>query len=424
MELLKSISIMWSMLHALVLFILLFVPRYDKKKTMTIILFTVVPLVVVNFLIFMFIGLEKYGMLMVLTLTVPFCIVFWFLSKYRGGRYFFTFCMVNTVVVEIIYLTSILNFYIAPDRYIFTFLIRILIFPVIEFVMYKKFRPMFLQVKKKVNKGWGMFSLIGVLSYAAIILLVNYPTYITTRTENIAVLAIMFILIPLIYVDIIITLYRQQNVQEVIAQENILKMQVSNLAVRMDEIAEVDEKFRVERHNFRHKLKTIASLIKTEQYDECLNLLAEYVEPLDKTKIKRYCQHAVLDAVLASYIKKAKGNDIKIDVGLSFPDVIPVNEAELATAIANALENAINACEKLAPENRFIQIKVIDHPAFVIRIINSFEGSVEFDDEDIPINNSNEHGFGTRYIAAFCQKYNGFYEFRADNGMFSLDLNF
>ena len=43
-------------------------------------------------------------------------------------------------------------------------------------------------------------------------------------------------------------------------------------------------------------------------------------------------------------------------MGFAFPDTIPVNETELATAIANALENAINACEALPAEKRYISL--------------------------------------------------------------------
>lgn len=211
---------------------------------------------------------------------------------------------------------------------------------------------------------------------------------------------------------------------EMTQQENILKLQVSNLASRMDELSAADDKFRVERHNFRHKLKTLASLIKSEQYDECLTLLGEYEEALDKTKVKRYCQHTVLDAVLSSYIRKAQDKGIEVKMGFAFPDIISMSETELATAIANALENAINACEKVAPGKRYIDIKVLNRPRFIIQIANSYVGDIEFGENDIPVNHEKDHGFGTRFIAAFCQKNGGFYQFQTDGERFTLYLNF
>lgn len=424
MEILKDISVVWSLIHTLVMFLLLFESRYSRKKTITLTVATMAPLILINFLLFILVGFEKYGTLMLATLSLPSCVVFYVLSKYRDGRFFFTFCMVDTTVLEILYITNILNHYLTPDTYIVMFAVRMLAYPIIEVLVYKKLRPIFLEVQKQVKQGWGALAVIGVSFYLAITLLMTYPSPIVERPEYIPVISIMFVLMPVIYLHIISTLRRQQSIYEMTEQETILKMQVSNLSSRMDEFVVSDERFRIERHNFRHKLKTIAGMIKKEQYDDCLKLLAEYEEALDKTRVKRYCQHMVLDAMLFSYISKAQDKGIHLDMGFAFPDVIPVNEAELATAIANALENAINACEQLEPENRFIEIKVINHPRFMLRITNSYQGEVEFDDDGIPVNHQSDHGFGTRYIAAFCNKNGGFYQFDADGEKFTLMLNF
>lgn len=424
MEILKDISIIWSLVHTLVMFLFLFQSRYTRKKTLTVTIATMAPLILINFVLFLLLGIDKYGTLMLLTLSLPSCIVFWFLAKYRDGRFFFTFCMVDTMVLEIVYISTILNHYLTPDSYLVLFFIRLISYPLIELFAYKKLRPMFLEVQKQVKRGWGVFALIGALFYLAITLLTTHPTSVVERPSQLPALIILFVLMPVIYIHIIMTLRRQQSLHEMTEMENILKMQMSGFTTRMDELAAADERFRVERHNFRHKLKTIAGLIKQEQYDECLNLLEEFDEPLDKTKVKRYCQHTVLDAMLSSYIARAESKGIRLDTGFAFPDNMPVNESELAIAIANALENAIDACERLEGEKRYIEIKAISYPRFMMRIANGYEGKVEFDEAGIPVNHHQDHGFGTRYIAAFCDKNGGYYQFEADGERFTLMLNF
>lgn len=421
---LREISLFWSMIHALVLFFLLFESRYPKKKTMVISFATMIPLIAANTLFAFIYDADTMGMALLVTLSLPSLIVFWILAKNRDGRFLFTFCLVDTVVLEIIYITQILNYYITPDSYIFMFVVRLIAFPLLEWFVYRKLRTEFLNVQKHTNKGWGIFAVIGALFYVLMSLSMSYPCAVTERPEYLPAVGLLLVLIPVIYIHIISTLHRQQNMHEITQQENILKLQVSNLTSRMDELSAADDKFRVERHNFRHKMKTLASLIKTEQYGECMNLLAEYEEALDKTKVKRYCQHTVLDAVLSSYIHKAQDKDIKVSMGFAFPDTIPMYETELATAIANALENAINACEKVDPDKRYIDIKVLNRPRFMIQIANSYVGNIEFDEDDIPVNNEKDHGFGTRFIAAFCQKNGGFYQFNADGEKFTLYLNF
>ncbi|MBO5035885.1 MAG: GHKL domain-containing protein [Clostridia bacterium] len=424
MIILRDISVMWSMVHTLIIFLFLFESRYSRKKTIVITLSTMIPLMLVNLALFIGLGFDKYGPLMLLTLSIPSCIVFYILSKHRDGRFFFTFCMIDTTALEIIYITNILNYYITPNSYIVMFIIRMISYPLIEILLYKKVRKMFLDIQKKTKKGWAVFAIIGASFYIAITLLMTYPTPITSRPEYMPVIFILFVLMPVIYLNIIMTLKSQQEMHEMEEQDMMLKMQVSSLTTRMDELASADEKFRIERHNFRHKLQTIAGLINKEQYTECLHLLEEYDDSLDKTKIERYCQHPILDAMLSTYITKAKDKDIRLNMGFSFPDDLPGNETELATAIANALENAINACEKIEQQKRFIEIKAINHPQFIMKISNSYQGDIEFNDDGIPVNQDTDHGFGSRFIATFCNKNGGYYQFTADGEVFTLMLNF
>ena len=420
MELLKDISVIWSLIHTLVMFLLLFESRYPRKKTITITLAAMMPLLVVNFLLFVILGIENYGTLMLLTLSLPSCIFFWFISKYRDGRFFFTFCVVDTTVLEILYITNILNHYLTPDTYVFMFVVRLLAYPFIEILIYKKIRPMFLEVQRQGKKGWGIFATIGILFYIAITLLMTYPTPVTDRPEYLPVLAIMFLLMPVIYLHIISTLRHQQLLHESSEQDNIMKLQVSNIIARVEEFGAANEAFRKERHDFRHKLKALASLVETEQYEELKKVVAEYEDDIEKTKVVRYSQYPIIDAVLSVYIRKAEQNGIDVKMGFAFPDTFEASETELATALANAIENAVHACVKLPPKDRHIEIKVLSKPKFMIMVRNSFAGQVEFDENGIPESREDGHGFGTRSIAAFCEKIGGHYQFKAEGTVFTL----
>ena len=113
-----------------------------------------------------------------------------------------------------------------------------------------------------------------------------------------------------------------------------------------------------------------------------------------------------------------------MDIGLDCPDPLPVDPTELATVLANAIENAINACEK-PPEgaDKRIDIKVLPTPSFMIKVSNAYNGKVEFDENGIPQNKEDGHGFGTRSIVAFCDKNDAFYQFLAEDDVFTLYLN-
>lgn len=423
MEVLKDISMLWSMIHTLILFLFLFESRFPKKKTYKITLLTMIPLIVINLILFIVLGIDRYGTLMLATLSLPSCIVFWLIAKYRNGRFFFTFCMVDTVVLEIVYITSILNHYLTPDTYLVMFIIRLVIYPLIELWVYRKLRPIYLNVQKTSKRGWGLFAAIGILFYVVITLLMTYPDNIVNRPTQLPALVLMFILMPVIYIHIILTLSHQQRAYEQSKQDSVMQVQVANVVARINELSDANEAFRLERHDFRHKLKFIASLVETEQYDELAKVVADHEDSLNKTRIVRYCKSAIIDAALSVYIKKAESVGIPVKCGFAFPDTFKVNESELATALANAIENAINASMKLPEKERRIEIKVLCKPKFVIMVRNTFDGNVMFDDDGIPQNTEEGHGFGTKTIAALCRKVGGYCDFQAEGNVFSLYMH-
>lgn len=422
---LREISILWSMIHTLVMFLLLFESRYPRKKTMVITLATMIPLIAANTVLAFFLEADKMGTALLLTLSLPSLIVFWILAKNRGGRFFFTFCLVDTVVLEIIYITQILNFYITPNNNVFMFAVRLVIYPLIEWFIFKKLRGMYLDVQKNTKQGWGSYATIGAIFYILMSLMMNNPDSITLRPEYYPAMALVFILIPAIYGNIITTLRRQQRMYELQEQEDILRLQVNNITARVDDLALADERFRQERHNLRLKMRVIATFAENHKYEELDAYIQEYLDTIQKTQIKRYCKNAVIDAALSAFIQNAENRGIRVEVGFDFPDPIPVDATELATVLANAIENAINACEKMGEgEDRFIDIKVLSDPSFMIQVKNSFSGKVEFDENGIPVNREDGHGFGTRTIASFCDKHNAFYQFVAKDNEFTLYLNF
>ena len=423
MTFLKDFSVLWSLLHTLLLFLLLFESRYPRKKTLILSLVTMLPLILVNTVIFVMIGAERYMTVLLLTCSLPSLIFFWFLAKYRDGRFFFTFCMVDSIILEIIYITNILDFYLG-NTYIFLFAVRIICIPLLELLVYKKLRPIYLGVQRSVKKGWYVFAAISALFYVAMSLSVSYPTIITSRPAYLPAFVLYLVLLPVIYIHILSTLRNQQRLHEMTEQDNILRVQVSNMTARMEEFSAANEKFRTERHDFRHKMQVIVGLIEHGEYDKLRQVVLNYHEAVRETAVKRYCSSAVIDAVLSSYLQKAENRSIKVGVALSFPEPLPVDEAELATVFANAIENAIHACEKLDANKRQIDVKVLTSPRFMLQISNSYDGAVEFDENGIPMSREEGHGFGTRSIVAFCNKNKAFYEFKADNERFRLRISF
>ena len=190
----------------------------------------------------------------------------------------------------------------------------------------------------------------------------------------------------------------------------------------MEAVKAAEDMIRTERHDLRHRLQTAAELVSRGERESALEFLDSAQERLNERKAVRWCRPPVLDAVFSSYFDQAQNQGIPVEARISLPDTLPVDEGELAIVLANALENAIHACQSLPAGARKISCKVIARPSLMIEIANPVAGAVEFDSQGLPAAAGEGHGLGTRSIAAFCQKHGFLYHFAAKGGWFRLRL--
>lgn len=123
MTVLRDISMLWSLFHILILFMLLYRSRYPRKKTLILTGMTMGPLALLTVAGLAYYGAEFMGQIFILTLTLPSLLFFWFMSKDKKGKFFFTFCVADTVALWIIAVTNLADFYLGGQRYILLLLL-------------------------------------------------------------------------------------------------------------------------------------------------------------------------------------------------------------------------------------------------------------------------------------------------------------
>ena len=135
MPILRDLSIIWALLHVLVLFVSLYDSRYSTKKTIILTAVFMLPLGAINVAAYLFFGPVKYANLLLLLCTLPSLIFFYILAKNRDGRFFFTFCLADTISYEIIAITALLEYYICGNQFVLMFVLRLIAFPLLEVFM-------------------------------------------------------------------------------------------------------------------------------------------------------------------------------------------------------------------------------------------------------------------------------------------------
>lgn len=421
MTILRDLSALWSLLHVLVLFIFLYESRYSRTKTLVLTCIFMTPLIVLNAWCLVRFGPEKLGQVLIFTCTIPSLIFFFIMAKNRNAKFLFTFCLVDTLSLEIIILTHLMDFYLPGEYYIVLFVTRLIAFPLLELLIYKFLRKRYIEIQNKVQKGWGAFAGVSALYYLLLILMADVPTIITSRIAYLPGLIIVLILMPFMYLNIYKLLCNQMHQYDMEKREQALRLQTITMEQQAQQMRQNEERIRVYHHDMRHKLQTLYGMLQKGEQEEALKYIADSEAALHEAKKIRYCANPVIDAVFSCYCKRAEAEKIRMELTLSIPNDLTVNATELSTVFANALENAINACKKLPEEQRRIQCKCFGKPQFMLQISNPYVGKIHFDSNGRPVS-TEKHGIGTRSIAAFCDKYDAYCEYKTANGWFTFRI--
>ena len=271
---------------------------------------------------------------------------------------------------------------------------------------------------------WGVLTLIPCVFCAYLIFVASWPgSYLENLVQGIYAYGVIIPLV-IVYIAVFKSLLGQYRIQMEQQNAALLKVQISALKEKLQNVKEVEEGIRIQRHDLRHQFQTVTELVSRGDTEAALNFLDAAQKRLDEQKETRWCHFPVLDAVLSSYFAQAKSQDIPVEAKVSLPEQLPVDEGEMAIVIANTLENAIHANLEMPVEKRLIRFRLIGYPNIMLEIANPFRAEVNFDEEGYPLSRERDHGLGTQSIRYFGKKHGAVCHWEAKEGQFIFRLIF
>ena len=299
-------------------------------------------------------------------------------------------------------------------------LMRLLAYLLIILFDFHFMRRIYLDFITEVKKGWGILSLIPCALIILAVALAFYPEHYSKRPTSVVMIYLLGVVIVILYTAIGIFLSLQYHRQEIEHNRKILELQVQNIQREAADMEKIAEQTKIIRHDTRHILSTIASLAESGDMQTILDFTGIARQKPDMPEAFHYCTDALLDTTLYSYLKSAEESGILLQTSVTIPEVLPINSAGLAICFANALGNAIECCEKLPEEKRKIIFHCIGKPKLMFEIKNPQPDRITFGRNGLP--RLPEGGMEThvRSIVAFCEKYDAFYSFTAENGWFKV----
>lgn len=401
MTILRDISFLWSMMHVVGLFLLLFEPRYSWRLTLTAGFAGAGILLSVNMMAMFWLG---HGIIMSIaffTCTIPTLVLFYVLSKYRDGRFFFLFCLSDTTCFWLLQITNLLD-RVTGDTYVVMLISRLLLFPAIEYLFWRYLRRPYLELTAHLEKGWWLFAATGATYYLLIMATAIPVGSPMPGTAGLLRIILVMILMPLTYLTIFRSLWRQMLLYAGKRQMELQRRDYSMICQKM-------ELSRIYRHDMHHHLIVLEGLMLQDNASGALRYIQELSGKLLSLTQTIWSANTAVNAVLTAYLTQAEEAGCRVNADVRIPADLPYGEMDLCIILANTLENAINACREIETEKQItVKLELTQNHRLTLSVENTCPAPVEFGVNGLPIAPLREgHGLGLRSVQTVTDKYGG-----------------
>ncbi len=417
--LLRDLSIYWSLIHIALIFVMLFKSRYSRKKTWILAAAGIGTLMLLNCIGLAVLGGNIMGKIFLLTCSLPSLIYFWLISEDRGGRFLLTFCLADTSCLWLLAVTNLLDSFLGGGQYVLMLVSRLILFPLLEYLIYRYFRKPYMELQETVDKGWGIYAGMTMLYYVLVAVMADFPTNINERPEDAPVLVMVLILMFFTYATMFSALYRQLLLNKKQQSERILIEQKKSLEMQL----ESQQQIRRLKHDMKGHAFTLSGLLLQGKTQEAIGYLQNMESGLELV-LRPLCANIYLNVVFSYYFQKFQelGNELKLDIQVG-EEALP--HMELSQILSNGLENALEAVRELPVEERTASVQMkYNRDYLIIRIRNKCRSGFVIEKGTIPKSSKKEdgHGFGLSTIQEVARRLDGEMIVYTEQGNFVLDV--
>lgn len=265
-----------------------------------------------------------------------------------------------------------------------------------------------------------MISLLPLSSVFIIVLLFECAFVISSSIFRIFVL---FASVLLMVSNIIIFYIVDKQAELVLTKEklNFAREQVKYQTIHYNELYNQQQSLKKFKHDSKNFYIALTSLIKTMPPDEAIKQLDGKMNVIFDESNAFDSGNPIIDAIISSKINSAKNLDIKIDAKIRITTKLQIDELDLAVLMGNAIDNAIEAVNKINKGEKIIKISLITiEDMLSFNIINPLTCKIDTSKLTTTKSDKSNHGYGIKGIKAITEKYNGTLKIICENDEFSL----
>ncbi len=195
------------------------------------------------------------------------------------------------------------------------------------------------------------------------------------------------------------------------------------LSHQYEEIREIYLNMRSWRHDYHNHLQVMKAQLALGQVEEMRQYLDDLEQSLDGVDTYVKSGNLMTDAILNSKLTLAEQKKIRVSCKAVLPETLSVEDVDLCVLLGNLLDNALEACDKIPPEQRFLRIyMVVNRSQLYISVQNSAREDLDFDERNYISQKRGDHGLGMKRVKALTDKYEGYLTLANEPGIFAAEL--
>ena len=180
-------------------------------------------------------------------------------------------------------------------------------------------------------------------------------------------------------------------------------------------------------HEIRHHLTALSAYLEQEDYNGAWSYIHKFADDTERLPFVTYTANTLVNSILSEFSGRARNFHIETKFNIIISSNLNMEDIDLCRMLTNILENAVEGCQKVSGERRFIRLDIVskDHFLFV-KCENSCDENllkVSGGRYKSTKNSIVNHGYGLKIIREIAEKYNSILSVQTHNGIFTVTTN-
>ena len=399
--------------------------RLSKSKTLLVIIPYTLLIMALNGSFFKDRGNKSFENWFIISVFFPEAIITSVIGKRRGIS-LITGILNAYLAFYLIFIVESISFALFKESLLNTLIVYSISFPLVIIYLWYFYNKLHHTMETVLKNNMWILLLYGALLIIEI-RMYQYILEITDRmhfrVEIFGFAILSTYIISITGFNVLLNNYNRK-VKE-ITDSAILKRQIDIISDEAKHREEKENHLKILRHDMKHLLIVVSQLIQNNENEKAITMLQEFEKDITDTKLTIFCNEPIINSVLEYYNHQCIQKNIKFYVQVDdFESLIKVPINDFAIVISNCLDNAIKATEKLK-DNAFISFKLRNNKdRLVLQIKNKYANKIDLDENNLPTNREEEHGFGTKSIDQFVKANNLTLDYTITKNYFTISILF